>query len=209
MTTATVLLILLSIVIAGGLSFFQYLYKANNKSNLYLLLAFLRFSILFGVLVLLINPIISTKKLEISKPPLPIVVDNSSSIVALNATNKTLELYKKIISNKAIQNKYKVQSFQFDNQSTNFQFSKHNFIFRPLTTWFKYSNPNHWKSDFRFKKIRKKESNKNKLNTLNHKLLHYHPRQITLHNYLHHLLTGLENATLRRSMYISPLDPQG
>lgn len=51
----------------------------------------------------------------------------------------------------------RIQSFQFDNQSTNFQFSKHNFIFRPLTTWFKYSNPNHWKSDFRFKKIRKND----------------------------------------------------
>lgn len=116
MTTATVLLILVSIVIACGLSFFQYLYKANNKSNLYLLLVFLRFLIIFGVFILLINPIISRKNLEISKPPLPVVVDNSSSIVALNAKDKTLELYKKIISNKAIQDKYEVQSFQFDNE---------------------------------------------------------------------------------------------
>lgn len=121
MTTTTILLLLLSLLIAGGLSFFQYLYKAKTNSNLNLVLAFLRFLTIFGILLLLINPIVSQKTLETIKTPLPIVVDNSSSIVDLNAQESTLDLYKKLIQNKELQEKFEVQSFQFDSE---FQQSK-------------------------------------------------------------------------------------
>lgn len=114
MTTNTILLIVLSIVIAGGLSFFQYYYKAKNKSKLNLFLAFLRFTSIFGILLLLINPVVTTNTLEIVKPPLPIVVDNSSSIVTLKANDKALELYKSLISNTDLQDKFEIQSCQFD-----------------------------------------------------------------------------------------------
>jgi len=125
MTTNTFLLLLLSILIAGGLSFFQYYYKAKTKSKLYLVLAFLRFLSIFGILLLLINPIMSRKTLETIKTPLPIVVDNSSSIVDLNAKETTLELYKKLFQNKELQGKFEIQSYRFDNdfqQSEEFDF---------------------------------------------------------------------------------------
>ncbi|WP_409416664.1 hypothetical protein [Flavobacterium sp. PS2] len=125
MTTNTILLLVLSLVIAGGLSFFQYYYKAKSKSKLNLFLAFLRFLSIFGILVLLINPIITKNSLEIIKTPLPIVVDNSSSITALNSKEKVLELYKKLTSNKDLQDKYEIQSYQFDadfKQSEEFDF---------------------------------------------------------------------------------------
>jgi hypothetical protein len=114
MTTNTILLLLFSLLIAGGLSFFQYLYKVKNKSKLHLFLTFLRFTSIFGILVLLINPIINSHSLEIIKPPLPIIVDNSSSIIALKANTTALDVYKKIISNKDLQDKFDVQSYQFD-----------------------------------------------------------------------------------------------
>lgn len=114
MTTTTILLIILSLVVAGGLSFYQYLYNAKNKSKVNLFLAFLRFASLFLILLLLINPIITKNTLEIVKTPLAIVVDNSSSVTFLNAKEKALELYKKISSNGAIQDKFDVQSYQFD-----------------------------------------------------------------------------------------------
>ena len=113
MTTNTILLILLSIVIAGGLSFFQYIYKAKNKSKIGLFLAFLRFLSIFGILLLLINPIITKNTLQIVKTPLPIVTDNSNSISFLNANEKAIELYRKIQSNSDLQQKYDVQSYQF------------------------------------------------------------------------------------------------
>lgn len=114
MTTNTILLVLLSLLIAGGLSFFQYYYKAKSKSNLNLLLAFLRFVSLFGLFLLLINPIITRKTLEVIKPTLSIVVDNSSSIATLNADKKAVELYSQLVSNKELQEKFQIQSCRFD-----------------------------------------------------------------------------------------------
>ena len=116
MTTNTILLLLLSLLIAGGLSFFQYYYKAKTKSKINLVLAFLRFVSIFGVLLLLINPIITRKTLETIKVPLPIVVDNSSSIVDLKAKEIVLEIYQKLSQNKELQEKFDMQSYQFDSQ---------------------------------------------------------------------------------------------
>ncbi|CAM4028431.1 hypothetical protein FLSI110296_10095 [Flavobacterium sinopsychrotolerans] len=113
MTTNTLLLLLLSLLIASGLSFFHYIYKAKNKSKVGWFLAFLRFLSIFGILLLLINPIVTKNTLETVKTPLPIVVDNSSSISFLNANEKVLELYKKIQSNSDLQEKFDVQSYQF------------------------------------------------------------------------------------------------
>lgn len=114
MTTNSILLLLLSLVIAGGLSYFQYFFKAKNKSNLIWFLAFLRFMAIFGLLVLLINPVISKSSLEITKTPLAIAVDNSSSIEALKSDKKATELYQKLISNPALKEKFEIQSYQFD-----------------------------------------------------------------------------------------------
>jgi len=114
MTTNAILLLLLSLIIAGGLSFFQYYYKAKTKSNVNLVLAFLRFVSIFGILLLLINPIISRNTFEIIKTSLPIVVDNSSSIIDLKAKETVLELYKKLSQNKNLQEKFDVQSYRFD-----------------------------------------------------------------------------------------------
>ena len=116
MTTSTILLLLLSVIIAAGLSFYQYLYKVKNQSKLYWFLAFLRFISLFSIFLLLINPIISRKITEIKKTPLPIVIDNSKSIFELKATKEASELYQKISENKAIAEKYDVQLFSFDDQ---------------------------------------------------------------------------------------------
>ncbi|MBF2709205.1 hypothetical protein [Flavobacterium soyangense] len=125
MTTNTILLILFSLVIASGLSFFQYYYKAKTKSKVNLVLAFLRFISIFGILLLLINPIISRNTFEIIKIPLPIVVDNSSSILDLKAKEVALHLYKKLSGNKDLQDKFDVQFYRFDSnfqQSEDFDF---------------------------------------------------------------------------------------
>ena len=125
MNTNTILLLLLSLIIAGGLSFFQYYYKAKTKSNVNLVLAFLRFLSIFGIILLLINPIISKNIFEIIKTPLPIVVDNSSSIIDLKAKETALELYKKLSQNKDLQEKFDIQSYRFDSdfqQSEEFDF---------------------------------------------------------------------------------------
>ncbi|MDX6189153.1 hypothetical protein SGQ83_07335 [Flavobacterium sp. Fl-318] len=114
MTTNTILLLLLSLVIAGALSYFQYFHKAKSNSKVNLFLAFLRFSTIFAILVLLINPIVTKNTLEVTKTPLAIVVDNSSSIPVLKSDKKTIELYQDLVSNPALQEKFEIQSYQFD-----------------------------------------------------------------------------------------------
>lgn len=114
MSTNTVLLLLLSLVIALAVSFYQYLYKAKSKSKVTLLLAFLRFFSIFGLLLLLINPIITRKTIETVKSPLPIVIDNSASIKDLKADKSAMEVFKKLSENSDLANKFEVQTYQFD-----------------------------------------------------------------------------------------------
>ncbi|MCW2118404.1 hypothetical protein [Flavobacterium sp. 7A] len=114
MNKSTILLLLLSLLIAGSLSYFQYLYKAKDNSKLNLFLAFLRFLTILGIFILLINPVITRKTLEVVKPPLAIVVDNSSSIVNLKASKETMDTYNFLKNNKKIADKYTIQTYQFD-----------------------------------------------------------------------------------------------
>jgi hypothetical protein len=115
MTTNTILLLILSVFIAGGLSFYQYIFKAGTRSRTHLVLAFLRFFSIFGLLLLLINPVVSRSTFETEKTPLPIVVDNSSSIKELKADKMATELYKKLSSDSRLKEKFDIQSYQFDN----------------------------------------------------------------------------------------------
>jgi hypothetical protein len=114
MNTTTILLLLVSILIAAGLSFYQYLYKAKSKTNTTLLLAFLRFFSIFGLLLLLINPVITRKTVETVKTPLPIIIDNSASIADLKADKSAMEVFRKLSENKALAEKFDVQTYQFD-----------------------------------------------------------------------------------------------
>jgi hypothetical protein len=114
MNTNTILLILLSLVIAGGLSFYQYFYKNRNYNKVNILLALLRFISIFSILLLLINPIISRKTYETSKTPLPIVIDNSQSISELKQEKIATELSQKLSENSQLKEKYDVQLFSFD-----------------------------------------------------------------------------------------------
>ena len=116
MNKSTLLLLILSVLIAAGLSYFQYYYKAKSQSKTRLLLAFLRFIAVFGLLLLLINPIISKSTYETTKTPLPIVVDNSSSIIDLKANEIAKEVYTKLSSNKDLKDKFDIQSYAFDSE---------------------------------------------------------------------------------------------
>ncbi len=125
MTTNTVLLIFLSLLIAGAYSYYNYYYKAKIKLKIHLVLAFSRFVTVFSVLLLLINPIISNKTLEIVKTPLVIAVDNSSSISNLKATKTTTDLFEKLTSNADLKEKFDIQTYRFDSDfesSDNFDF---------------------------------------------------------------------------------------
>ena len=128
MNLTTILLLFLSILFAFGLSFYQYFYKNKTKNKVNLLLALLRFLSVFGIILLLINPKITKKTFETEKTPLPVVVDNSSSVVDLKAKNQSLELFKKLTSNAELKEKFEIQTYQFDSEfkfSDSFDFKGH------------------------------------------------------------------------------------
>jgi hypothetical protein len=114
MNTSTVLLIVLSVIIAAGLSYFQYFYRNKSNTKINKLLAVLRFLSLFGILLLLINPIVSKKTFETVKTPLALVVDNSSSITELKANQIATEVFNKLNENKNLKDKFEIQPFRFD-----------------------------------------------------------------------------------------------
>lgn len=113
MSITSIILILFAIIIAGGLTYFQYFYK-NNPNKINKFLAILRFISIFGLLLLLINPVISYKNYEIQKPFLPIVLDNSESIKELNANDIALKSYEKLRTNSQLQDKFEIVPFTFD-----------------------------------------------------------------------------------------------
>ncbi|PZO27330.1 MAG: hypothetical protein DCF13_11965 [Flavobacteriaceae bacterium] len=116
MNTSTILLLLISVVIAVAVSFYQYFYKVKSRSKVTLLLTFLRFFSVFGLLLLLINPIITRKTTETVKTPLPIVIDNSASMEDLKSHKEALELFNKLKSNSDLADKFDVQTYQFDEE---------------------------------------------------------------------------------------------
>lgn len=113
MTTSTVLLLILSALVAFGLSFYQYLFKAQKKGRVFFFLAFLRFVTLMSVFLLLINPVITSKNLETVKTPLPVLVDNSQSIKELGQDSIAKILSAKL-SSSALKDKYDLQLYTFD-----------------------------------------------------------------------------------------------
>lgn len=114
MDTNSILLLILSVLIAAGLAFFQYVYKAKNKFRLNLFLAFLRFLSFLGIFLLLINPTITRNTLEVEKTPLVVAMDNSSSIPFFNSNKDAKETYLKLVENTALKEKFDIQSYQFD-----------------------------------------------------------------------------------------------
>jgi hypothetical protein len=114
MTATTVLLLIVAALAAFGLSFYQYLFGAKKKSKTLFFLAFLRFVTLFAVFVLLINPVMSHKDLQVAKTPLPVLLDNSQSIKELGQDSIAKLLAEKISGNKALKDKYDVQLYTFD-----------------------------------------------------------------------------------------------
>lgn len=114
MTTSTVLLIIVSALVAFALSFYQYLFKAKKKSPVFFFLAFLRFITLMAVFLLLINPVVTKQDYETVKTPLPVLLDNSQSVKELGQDSVAKLLSQKITSNKALNEKYDVQLYTFD-----------------------------------------------------------------------------------------------
>lgn len=110
----TSLFIFIAIICAAIASYYQYFYKCKNSSKVTISLFILRFLSIFLIALLLINPVISTKTFEITKPALAIVIDNSRSVSILKSDKITSNLIQILQNNTALISKFNILKYQFD-----------------------------------------------------------------------------------------------
>ena len=116
MQTTTVLLIILAAMAALLMVLFQYFLKSKIRGKLRLLLSFLRFLVLFCILLLLLNPKFTKKSFSLEKSNLLVLVDNSSSIAqstGLKQVDSILELLQQSVE---LEQKFNVEYYKFGNE---------------------------------------------------------------------------------------------
>ncbi len=102
----------LAILAAFLLSAFQYLYKRKALD-----LFILRFLTYLSIFILLINPQITRKTEQVTRPVLYVLADNSQSVKKQGFDKKVRELVDKIVQSD-LKDKFKLQSFQFSSALT-------------------------------------------------------------------------------------------
>ncbi|MDW5288418.1 VWA domain-containing protein [Formosa sp. PL04] len=113
MLTETLLYIILAGIVALLLALFQYKFKVKSMSKLYMLFAFLRFTTIFSVLLLLINPKFEQLKLTSEKPKLLVAVDNSNSVAQLEQDTNAKQVVESIRSNSELNDKFTIEYYSF------------------------------------------------------------------------------------------------
>ncbi len=125
MDTSTILYITLALFAALGFSFFQYLYNKTHRSSKDYILFSLRALAGFMLLLILINPKITSVDYEIDKTELILLTDNSQSISYLNAEDGIRDISESIAGNDRINRNFEVSRLSFGdrvalNDSLNF-----------------------------------------------------------------------------------------
>ncbi|GAA4324158.1 hypothetical protein GCM10023115_53320 [Pontixanthobacter gangjinensis] len=113
MTTETILYITLALLVALGFAFFQYLYNRPVRNSRDYILFSLRALAVFLVLLILINPKITSTSYQVDKPELVLLADNSQSISFLEAENDLKEISNAILSNERIRQNFEVSQLNF------------------------------------------------------------------------------------------------
>lgn len=105
--------ILISLVIALGITLFQYA-QFRRKGSIYLWMALFRFLALFCVVLLLLSPKIHRSEIYIEKPGLTLLVDNSSSIADLGYDSISREVLKELSEDADLLKRFDMETLVFD-----------------------------------------------------------------------------------------------
>lgn len=111
MQTETVLLIILAAIVALVIVLLQYFYKTKQKGKLTLLLSFLRFIGIFGLMLLLINPKLTKTIYTVEKATLAVLVDNSSSVQEQGAAIR--RILDGLQESSALSNRFELDYYSF------------------------------------------------------------------------------------------------
>lgn len=111
--SSTVPIVLLALVTAGLLAWFQYFYRAKIKSKRFLLFAVLRGITWFCLMLLLINPKIKKTVSETIRPKLVLLFDNSSSIQNNGYADTLRNLASLLGNNPDLRGKFDIETYLF------------------------------------------------------------------------------------------------
>lgn len=114
MEIRTVLLIILAVLAAITIVFYQYFYKTSRKGSLRFILAGLRFIALFCALLLLINPKFIKRDYFVEKSNLILLVDNSSSMQDVVVKDDIAEKLQTIKRNPNLNSRFSIKQYTFD-----------------------------------------------------------------------------------------------
>lgn len=129
MELRTVFLIVLAVVAALTIVFFQYYYKNPRKGSLKIILSTLRFITLFCGLLLLINPKFVDNDYYLEKANLILLVDHSSSMQEATTGSALSEIVDRIKGNPQLEDRFSVHQFGFGNsidQTDSIKFNQRN-----------------------------------------------------------------------------------
>lgn len=116
MTAETILYIGIAGIFSLAVSVFMYGYKTKYKGALRWLFGVLRFVTIFSILLVLINPKFKTETYTVEKPKLPILIDNSASVVALQQKENVQSLLKQLGENKDLNDRFDLSFFSFGSE---------------------------------------------------------------------------------------------
>ncbi|MEM9361542.1 MAG: VWA domain-containing protein [Bacteroidota bacterium] len=116
MDIRTLLLIILAVIAALTIVFYQYFFKARHKGSLRIVLASLRFVVLFGAFLLLINPKFVDKEYFLEKSNLILLLDDSASMLNSSNANDIQGYVTEILENEALQERFSQFQFKFGSQ---------------------------------------------------------------------------------------------
>ncbi|MGB5376559.1 VWA domain-containing protein [Muriicola sp.] len=120
MQTTTVVGIILAALISFLLVFYQYFYKQKRNRNLQIPLALLRFTGVFGIFLLLLNPRFTKTTNQTVKQDLVFLLDDSFSIQSEKAEEQMLDLKDQLLENETLAERFEVHSYAFGSSLRNF-----------------------------------------------------------------------------------------
>lgn len=113
MTTETILYIIIAGVLSLALAIFMYGYKSKQSGALRWVFGALRFFVVFGILLLIINPKFQSHTYSIEKPKLPVLFDNSGSVSELDQKDNALNFLENLKNNDELNDKFDISYFTF------------------------------------------------------------------------------------------------
>jgi hypothetical protein len=120
MSPETILYIIIAAIISIIAAGFMYGYRTKYKGKLRWIFGILRFLSLFALLILLINPEFKSISYTTERPQLPIIIDNSSSIIELNQQEALSTSLDQLKSNEALNTKFDIAYYSFGNGFSKF-----------------------------------------------------------------------------------------